>query len=208
MTFPAGGIATTHLDSGSDAGDPAAARADLLALAQQFNALCAHVSSFQQGLLALATAADVRAALGLSRAHGGLISGSNNASGSGSVVAWPSGATQTATGAVSVTPASGRIGVTADGLYLLSVYCSHIITNTDPRQRLFEFIDDSGVRLGSLLLCPVSAGGVISAGGCMVSAVPLTSGSGVRVVSSIAGTSDSSATYAAALNFTVSKIST
>lgn len=64
MTFPTGGISTSHVDSPTDVGDPAAARVELKALIEQFNQLVAHHSPLMAGLLALTTAPLVRGALG------------------------------------------------------------------------------------------------------------------------------------------------
>lgn len=63
MTYPATDVSTTDMDQGTDV--PATARASILDLAQKFNLLRNHISTFMQGLLSTATdAATARAALG------------------------------------------------------------------------------------------------------------------------------------------------
>ena len=62
MTYPSSDVDTLPLDAGTDS--PAAARPSLLDLAQKFNLLRSHISTFWQGVLATSSQAAARSALG------------------------------------------------------------------------------------------------------------------------------------------------
>lgn len=60
MTWPTTAVDTTAMDAGTDTPP----RAEFLSWAQKFNQIRAHVTTFMQGVLSAATAADARTALG------------------------------------------------------------------------------------------------------------------------------------------------
>lgn len=62
MTWPTPDVSTTDMDAGTDS--PATARASIFDLAQKFNLLRNHVSTFMQGVLGQTTAVTACAAMG------------------------------------------------------------------------------------------------------------------------------------------------
>jgi hypothetical protein len=85
MTWPASDVTTTNLDAGSD--NAATARADLLDLAQKFNQLRNHVSTFMQGALLWADVAAARLALGISNHEKIAVDSSGNLAVTGTITA-------------------------------------------------------------------------------------------------------------------------
>jgi hypothetical protein len=85
MTWPASDVTTTNLDAGSD--NAATARADLFDLAQKFNQLRNHVSTFMQGALQWADAAAARLALGIGNHEKITVDSSGNLSVTGTITA-------------------------------------------------------------------------------------------------------------------------
>lgn len=93
MTWPSSDVTDTHVDSPTDAGDPAAARVDILDLITKFNLLRNHVTTFAQTMLGRATAAlartdleaaksgdnaDVTGLTAITTIHGGPLAGFRN----------------------------------------------------------------------------------------------------------------------------------
>jgi hypothetical protein len=83
MTWPASDIDTTYLDAGGDSA--ATARANILDLAQKFNLLRNHVTSFMQGLLTRTTAAGLRTDLQLDNHQLVTVDASGNVSTTGTI---------------------------------------------------------------------------------------------------------------------------
>lgn len=71
MTWPTSDVSTAQMDAGTDTPP----RAEFLSWAQKFNQIRAHVTSFMQGLLTSASAADARAALDVPSRSGSNASG-------------------------------------------------------------------------------------------------------------------------------------
>jgi hypothetical protein len=84
MTWPSADVDTTDMDAGTDS--PASARADLKDLADKFNQIRNHVTSFIQTLLDDATAAAARATLGSTAVGDAVFIAANAAAARGSGV--------------------------------------------------------------------------------------------------------------------------
>lgn len=120
MTYPSSDADTSPLDAGTDS--PAAARPSLLDLAQKFNLLRSHISTWMQGFLAQTSAATARAELGASSIGDALFTAANEAE------------ARTAIGALGSVPAGSvdttqlaALGVTTEKLADSSVTAAKLV---------------------------------------------------------------------------------
>lgn len=157
MTWPSSDASGTNLSSGTTAGQPAAARADLADLVTKFNQMRNHVTSFMQTLLNRSTAALARTDLELGAYYFGMDSSATRTT-SGDFTTFTDTSGQSAGSGNS--GAAGTYTVQKTGLHVITATCytTGTFSGSAPGSALFYLqVNGSAAGVGATAHYPVTS---------------------------------------------------